>query len=162
MPQNATSTKSPAVKAAVMVKFAEGRSRAQIARELRIDRETVTRILSEPEIEEAIEQARARCIALLPDAVRAVKSQLRKGDGDLGLRFLEKMGVLNGDAASRITMNDDPKLQVAIQLLMPPTMGTVPVPHGTSQLTGSISAGANRAHSDACESSTTVQPFAKT
>ena len=97
MPQNATSRKPPAVKAAVIARYAEGKARAGIARELHVDRETVTRILNEPGIKEAVEASRARVMALLPKAERAIKQQLDEGDGDLGLRLLEKSGVLTGE-----------------------------------------------------------------
>jgi hypothetical protein len=98
MPQNATSRKPPAVKAAVIARFAEGKPRVAIAQELNVDRETVTRILNEPGIKEAVASSRARVLALLPKAERAVEQQLEKGDGDLGLRLLEKSGVLTGES----------------------------------------------------------------
>jgi hypothetical protein len=126
MPQNATSTKPPAVKAAVLVRYAEGHSKAEIARRLRIDRETVTRILSEPEHKEAIEASRSRCVGLLPKAERAVERQLDKGDGDLGLRFLEKSGVLTGGSAP--PRAPDVSLQVAIANLLP-SMAPPAAPH---------------------------------
>ena len=100
MPQNATSRKPAAVKAAVIARYVEGKQKAEIARELRIDRETVTRILNEPDILEAVEASRLRVLQLLPKAERAVERQLDGGDGDLGLRLLEKSGVLSlGDGA---------------------------------------------------------------
>jgi len=123
MPQNATSSKPPAVKAAVALKRGEGKSKAQIAREMRIDRETVARILAEPEISEAVEASWLRCVAMLPKAERAVERQLETGDGDLGLRFLEKSGVLTG-AEPRKVVPSDIHLQQAINLLVHPSTAT--------------------------------------
>ncbi len=120
MPQNATSLKAPAVKAAVALKRGEGKSKAQIAREMKIDRETVTRILSEPEISEAIEASRSRCVAMLPKAERAVERQLEKGDGDLGLRLLEKSGVLAGPQPPRNSMTVDVHLYQALATFIGP------------------------------------------
>jgi len=78
----------------------------------------VTRILSEPEYRAAIEASRSRCVALLPKAERAVELQLDEGDGDLGLRLLEKSGVLRGeDHAARFALQSNTTLQLAIQML---------------------------------------------
>ena len=119
MPQNATSSKPPAVKAAVALKRGEGKSKAQIAREMRIDRETVTRILAVPEISEALEASRSRCVAMLPKAERAVERRLSSGDGNLGLRFLEKSGVLSGPQDhKRPAMGQDISLQQTLQVLL--------------------------------------------
>jgi hypothetical protein len=125
MPQNATSLKPPAVKAAVALKRGEGKSKSQIAREMKIDRETVTRILADPEINEAIEASRSRCVAMLPKAERAVERQLEKGDGDLGLRFLEKSGVLSGPQQPRNSMTMDVHLQQAIAMYVGPSDSTI-------------------------------------
>lgn len=118
MPQNATSTKPPAIKAKVIALYAEGQSKARIARKLGIDRETVTRILDEPEIKEAVEASRSRCIALLPKAEQAVERQLDEGDGDLALRLLEKSGVFAGEP--HFSFHDDSQLQIAINTLLSP------------------------------------------
>jgi hypothetical protein len=61
---------------------------------LQIDRETVTRILDEPGIKKAIKASRSRCMSLLQKEERAVERRLDESDGDLGLRFFEKRGVL--------------------------------------------------------------------
>jgi hypothetical protein len=130
MPQNATSLKPPAVRAAVALKRAEGKSKAQIAREMRIDRETVTRILGEPAIKEALEASRSRCVALLPKAERAVERQLDTGDGDLGLRLLEKSGALTPPAEPPQQHMGSIHLQQLIQVLLHPpeqtTLSTSP------------------------------------
>jgi hypothetical protein len=118
MPQKATSTKSPTIKAAVIARYVEGRPKARIARELEIDRETVTRILDEPGIKEAVEASRTRCLALLPKAERAVERQLDEGDGDLGLRLLEKSGVLIAGEVQPPRF--DPSVNVAVALLSAP------------------------------------------
>ena len=86
MPRKATSTKPPAVKAAVLAKYEEGKPRAQIARELHIDRETVTRILTE--FRDAVESS-------VPAAVLAVERRLEKGDANFALRYLKAAGVLD-------------------------------------------------------------------
>ena len=78
--QNATSRKPPAVKAAVIAKYVEGKQKASIARELGVDRETVTRILNEPDIRDAVDASRRRVLELLPKAESAVEMQLDKGD----------------------------------------------------------------------------------
>lgn len=137
MPQNATSLKSPAVKAAVALKRGEGKSKAQIAREMRIDRETVTRILAEPEINEALEASRSRCVALLPKAEQAVERQLSSGDGNLGLRFLEKSGVLSGSQDRKQTrMSMDIHLQQATQVFLHPELSPVTTPPAIENRSG--------------------------
>jgi len=118
MPQKATSTKPPAIKAAVLARYVEGKPKAKIARELSIDRETVTRILDEPGIREAIEASRKRCLELLPKAERAVERQLDGGDGDLGLRLLEKSGVLVGGEVQPPRF--DPRVSLAVAVLSAP------------------------------------------
>ena len=118
MPQKPTSIKPPAVKAAVIARYTEGKSRAGIARELKIDRETVTRILDEPGVIEALESSRTRCLRLLPKAEKAVETALDAGDGDLGMRFLERSGVLVG-ADTQPRFGNDPRLAIAIGLIAP-------------------------------------------
>jgi len=125
VPQNATSNKPPSVKAQALALYAEGRSKSEIARRLDIDRETVTRILNDPEYTEAIEASRARVLGLLPKAERALEKELDEGNGELGFRLLEKNGVFQPNGSRGAVT--DARVQIAINNLLPhPTNGQSP------------------------------------
>ena len=99
------SNKPIALKAAVVARHIAGQSAYQINRELGISRSTVAVILSEPEFAMIIAECRSLCAQIMPKAVRALESQLEKGDGDLGLNFLEKMGVIGDISKPDVNIN---------------------------------------------------------
>jgi hypothetical protein len=119
-PQNSRkSHKSPSIKAAVVARRVQGESKSKIARDLRISRNTVTGILEGSDIEQFLEAGRDQCARLNPKAVRAVEKTLDKGDGALGLRFLEGVGVLGPESSRRPAgMFPDVALMQSINVLL--------------------------------------------
>jgi len=89
----AKTRQSAATQALILTRAASGQSKREIAREMNLDRGTVANVLSQPEIEQAIEQFRARLIALFSKAAQAVEQSLDAGDGRLGLMLAKEMGA---------------------------------------------------------------------
>lgn len=121
VPRPATSRKAPVVKHTVARLRAQGRNKSEIAREVGIDRETVTRILNSSEIREIVEVAQSIIAESLPQiAAMVTQDVLRERDRALGERILEKSGVLGENVAPRVEFHDN-TLQVAIQTLLAPS-----------------------------------------
>ena len=78
MPPNrkARTYKPPAVRTRIIVKKIAGKSNRQIAREEGIDRETVGRILSDPEYRQILNVHRQEILALVPKAIAAYHAAL--------------------------------------------------------------------------------------
>lgn len=87
------STKSEAVKGAVIAKHVSGSSNSKISRDLGISRPTVIRILSEAEIDSLVQQGRSGLAELVPDAVKKYGGGV-KSNVDRAESFLERMKVL--------------------------------------------------------------------
>ena len=108
-PQKSTkSRKSEAAKAVVLARSATGASNSQIAREMGIDRETVSRILSEPEIAAVIQQGKNDVVRMVPKAVGVVDDALDKKNAKVAMGVLTGVGVLKPDGGyggSGITLN---------------------------------------------------------
>jgi DNA-binding XRE family transcriptional regulator len=89
------SDKAVSVQTEVLARRFLGQSKSKIAREMNIDRETVTRV-EKGHHPPQVEAWKCRMAAA---AVKAVQAQLRDrkapGDGNLGLRVLEGAGVLH-------------------------------------------------------------------
>ena len=62
--------KAPKVQQEVIAKRLQGESKRKIARDLQMGRDTVDRILSESQMEEAVAQGRSRLLELVPKAVQ--------------------------------------------------------------------------------------------
>ena len=106
--KSAKSRKSEAAKAVVLARSAAGASNSQIAREMGIDRETVSRILSEPEIAAVIQQAKNDVIRMVPKAVGVVDDALDEKNAKVAMSVLTGVGVLKPDGGyggSGITLN---------------------------------------------------------
>ena len=95
VPRPATSRKAPVVKHRVALLRAQGQSKSQIAREVGIDRETVTRILNSSEIREIVEVSQSIIAESLPRiATMVTQDVLKERDRELGERILERSGIL--------------------------------------------------------------------
>src|ERR1700746_1314292 len=77
----------------VMEKYAMGRNQTAIARQEKINRETVGRSVKCPEIDSYVEAKRELWRGLCDDALEVVREKLKEGDKDLALRILESNGV---------------------------------------------------------------------
>jgi len=101
---------------------AQGQSKSEIAREVGIDRETVTRILNSSEIREIVEISQSIIAESLPRiAAMVTQDVLRERDRELGARILEKSGVLGEIQTPRVESHDN-TLELAIQTLFAPSV----------------------------------------
>ena len=96
------SEKSPALQREILARRLQGQSKSSIAKELHIDRETVTRVEVVNNVPQMVEEWKAYIAKeVVPLAVEAVSAQIRDrkapGDGDLGLKVLTGTGVLRHD-----------------------------------------------------------------
>jgi hypothetical protein len=110
-PKGSISKKNRSVYAQVNQLAKLGRTPKEIQDELGISKNTVEATL--------VAASRARLFELLPEAEWAIKKQLKKGDGTLGLRLVEAAGVLTNEAP-KFSFHDDARLQVIVQNLAPP------------------------------------------
>src|ERR1700687_4336342 len=77
----------------------QGKSFDQICAELHTTIRTVRHVLYAPEVErERLRRAHERTLFLVPKAARAIEQQLESGNGALGLRLLEDLGVVGREA----------------------------------------------------------------
>ena len=77
----------------------QGKSFDQICAELHTTIRTVRHVLYAPEAErERQRRVHERALFLAPKAVRAIEQQLESGNGALGLRLLEDLGVVGREA----------------------------------------------------------------
>ncbi len=97
-----------------MLEAMAGKDKTQIAKDLNLDRTTVRRILSEPEVAARVQEGYSRCIELIPKAVDAVETDLEKGNGNLGIAILKGVGVLR----------DVPVINLGFQF----DLGDLPIP----------------------------------
>jgi hypothetical protein len=78
----------------IQQRYISGQNKSEIAREEHCDRETVTRIVQFPEVQNFIAQAQQEFFGLIPDALAAVRHALRvEKNPMLGLAILERTGV---------------------------------------------------------------------
>jgi hypothetical protein len=78
----------------IMQKFVVGKSKTDIAKEERIDRESVRRIVKAPEMDAYVEAKRELWRGLCDDALEVVREKLKEGDKEVALRILESNGVI--------------------------------------------------------------------
>jgi hypothetical protein len=78
----------------IMQKYVVGKSKTDIAKEERIDRETVRRIVKAPEMDSYVGAKRELWRGLCDDALEVVREKLKEGDKQLALRILESNGVI--------------------------------------------------------------------
>jgi len=107
------STKPAHIKTAVIVKRLAGSSKAKIARELEIAPNTVSRILSEAEMSEAVREGRSRAVGLIPKALAAVEAGLDKKDARTGLGILHGVGVLKSGGIVTVNITNWAALGIA-------------------------------------------------
>jgi len=97
-----------------------GESNRQIASEEKIDRETVSRILSQQEVAQMIAQYQSRLLSIVPKAIRVFEEALESGDLRVALaaatKLMEGMRVLNNGPAEQIEPQPDQR-QRKIQFL---------------------------------------------
>jgi len=97
-----------------------GESNRQIASEEKIDRETVSRILSQQEVAQMIAQYQSRLLSIVPKAIRVFEEALESGDLRVALAAATKlmggMRVLNNGPAEQIEPQPDQR-QRKIQFL---------------------------------------------
>jgi DNA-binding MarR family transcriptional regulator len=90
----------------VLTRHIGGESNRAIAREEGIDRSTVGRILSQPEVAELITESKARLLSLVPKAVAAYEEVLNSDNLPLkaatATKLLEAVGVLQKGGAERL------------------------------------------------------------
>ena len=78
----------------IQQRYLNGQNKSEIAREEKCDRETVTRIVQFPEVQNFIAQAQQEFFGLIPDAMAAVRHALRvEKNPTIGLAILERTGV---------------------------------------------------------------------
>lgn len=63
--------------------------------DLGLDRSTVARILETSQFQQAIEYGNIRVHRMIPKACDALESELDKGNGNLGLKVLQGVGIVN-------------------------------------------------------------------
>jgi hypothetical protein len=100
----------------------------------------VKNILSQPEIEEALQQSRDTFLTALPAISQMVTADiLKQRDRELGFQVLKNAGIFpKEDGHKPNTLLQDNRLQIAIQTLLSPVR-----PRGPNQLAeGSPSLGA--------------------
>lgn len=88
------------VRGRVLVRHMNGQSKREIARVEGIDRETVSRVLSQQEFVNLVAQNQARLFSLVPKAIKVCEEALDSDDLRLATatatKFLEGMQVLGG------------------------------------------------------------------
>jgi hypothetical protein len=78
----------------IQQRYLNGENKTEIAREEKCDRETVTRIVQFPEVQNFIAQAQQEFFGLIPDAMAAVRHALTvEKNAMIGLTVLERTGV---------------------------------------------------------------------
>jgi|HubBroStandDraft_2_1064218.scaffolds.fasta_scaffold00595_13 hypothetical protein len=78
----------------IQQRYLNGQNKSEIALEENCDRETVTRIVQFPEVQNFIAQAQQEFFGLIPDAMAAVRHALRmEKNPTIGLAILERTGV---------------------------------------------------------------------
>jgi hypothetical protein len=94
-PAKVTRNRVPAPQRELIVQMsAAGTSIKNIAQKVHRNRETVSRIVHGPEMQDFLLEMRQRYLSLAPDAIGAVQHALTKqNDGRLGFQFLASIGV---------------------------------------------------------------------
>jgi hypothetical protein len=106
----------------VLARTLARQSKSQIAREMGIDRETVTRIQERHNLPQLLADSRQFIVEnVVPDAIHSLHAQIRDrnapGDGDLAARVLERTGVLDGGSAPTYNIEGDLVVQQGLALM---------------------------------------------
>lgn len=107
------STKPPSVKAAVISGRINGNSKLQIARDLRMSKNTVNRILEEADLDALMEDGRLSTLRRVPQALQVLDVRLEKNSENAAIWLLDK--CFDG---KKIAGKQEPGLTLAIQNLM--------------------------------------------
>jgi hypothetical protein len=83
------STKAPGLKAAVCIRRANGLPKRQIARELKIARNTVNSIIKEANLDQLMESGLAQGAQLIPESFRVLKHRLAMNSENAALAVLK-------------------------------------------------------------------------
>ena len=114
-PKLRKSRKAPAVKTAVIAKRAQGQSITNIARDLRITRNTTRTIIAESDIDRQIQSGQLQSLSLIPKALKVADMRLEKGSETMAIEVLrQSIWPLNAKQGKA----GDPGLTVAINQLM--------------------------------------------
>ena len=95
------SRKPPIVETSVIARKISGDSNSKIARDLRIDRSTVTRILESSEFPRAVEYGQIRVHRIIPDTCDALHRAVRKDNVPAILAVLNGTGILKQQGESK-------------------------------------------------------------
>jgi transposase-like protein len=131
--QKRRSYKPAAVQALVIEGRKSGHSMRRIARDSGLDRSTVKNILSQPEIEMALQRSRDTVLAALPAISEMVTADiLKERDRELGFQVLKNAAIFPKEDGQKLnTLLQDNLLQIAIQTLIPasatPPRETIPL-----------------------------------
>ena len=101
---------------AIIARRANGQRITQIAKDLQISRTTVYKVLAESKVDEDMKSFRPRAIELIPKAFCAIEKTLDKGDGELGRKFLNDMGVI-GEGVQGVGRPEALHLSQAINIM---------------------------------------------
>jgi hypothetical protein len=153
LPQLAPASQAPEGSPAPPAKRGPGRPKGAISKRNRATTKQITALLklgrTPKEIQDElgistntieatqVAASRARVLELLPIAEKAIKKQLDRGDGTLGIRLVEAAGVLTNEAP-RFSFHDDAKLQLIVQNLAPKGMVAVPAEPKPDAIEGEI------------------------
>ena len=86
---------------AIIARRASGQRISQIAKDLKCSRQTVYNVLAKSNVDEDLASFRPRAIELIPKAFTAIEKTLVKGDGELGRKFLNDMGVIGANSQGK-------------------------------------------------------------
>jgi hypothetical protein len=78
----------------ILQKYVVGKTKIDIAKEERVDRETVRRIVKCPEMAAYVEEKREMWCGLCDDALEVLRHKLKEGDKEVALRVLESNSVI--------------------------------------------------------------------
>ena len=113
------STKSSGIKSQVITRRINGQSKRMISQQLGMTRNTVTNILEEANIEQAMRSGTERSVNLIYKALNAVEGKLDKGDANIGVKLLENtIWPINGNNHRGMKPGD--QLFLSIQNLIQP------------------------------------------
>lgn len=119
------SIKSPALQSKVLTHRAIGSSKEKIAKELGIDKRTVTNILELHDFDNELTANQAVSMKLIPEAIRVAHVRLAKDSESMAIKVLENtIWPLNGKNKQAGMRGD---LMVNIQNLIQPEQSTTPL-----------------------------------
>jgi hypothetical protein len=78
----------------ILQKYVVGKTKIDIAKEERVDRETVRRIVKCPEMDAYVEEKREMWRGLCDPAIEVLRKKLQEGDKEVALRILESNSVI--------------------------------------------------------------------